>query len=923
MKAAIGRLLTLCVLVVAATTAAADTAALERLGLAAAKAYQDQRFAEAEKLYRRYYKDASVHSEARLIDAGIGLVKSLFAQYQFAAAGEVLNSLPGEYAKLRKLVPRLPAKLHADSRTEMSYWRGRLLLVEGKPERARAEFKRAMAGSNPVRVVSAQTYIGRCLLSQRKWKDAEAHFQKMMQSSNVQARNEGRLGYGEALLRQKQFAKLDPFLKDWWNDTRNTPGGWRDDVAMLRVLTLIEKDKAEDALSLFEKEFRGKYRHLAKPWHFLAVNNLGKLLAKAGDFGRARRLYGSILPELMIDRQRQETILTMGEHAFAAGRTALALNEESDAIKWFALADDDFSRFLASYKNSDLTPGVLRRRGQLRRARGEMLEKRAGTDKNNAEKLLQKAGLQYAAAVTDFEAAIAHPKANIITRYDALMEMGNHFTDQGSKGTGDLKQLTQAEQLYAKAAKLAVGKERQAKALMMRADLFDGSIVKKHSDAAHQYKVIATQYADTSFALRARFRQGNATFKALKYKDAAVVFGQYLDDARADDPLRPEALYYKGVSHRMASETDASIKTMRQLQKEYPTVKGSLVPRALLQAAEAAIAADISTDAVRLLTDVIEKHPKSPEVAQALYRRIFCHLHFDNDVDEAQKDAAIFFSKSQGDYARKFPEYAADIRLWLGDCFASRKEYLSAEGYFLQVVREFPKAKVAPVALYEAAKCAYYLPDRKDEAIKHLNDLEKNYSKQMSDRTAAQADYLRGDILAGNLNYKEADVRFQRCAKRIKGGRLYLAALGRSGDMRFSLAGKAQKAESEKLYLEALSLYNQILDATGCPADIRQKALFRRARVQEELRNMDAAIADLGLIFNSYSVAVTKQEHWDWYYFVRSGLKLATYYENNDQLALAISIYERLAGANTSFAAEARRRAKKLRKGARVSPPAE
>ena len=847
---------------------AKDKPRIKSLRRKAKAAYRGGFFDVAADYYGQFLRQAN--NGELLMEAGIGLTKSRFAQFKFDEADKGLESFPARYAKLRARNPKLPEKLPRESMLLISYWRGRVLLVKDEPTKALEALTPVLQSKDNNLRIGARRYLGRSYLALEQWDKAEAEFrwleQKGGSQEDVQA---GRLGSLEVLMRQEKWQELEAEYAKW---KKKAKGAWLAKLTMFRVLILLERGQVKEALAGYNENVEPKKGTFKDQANYLIVRTLAQRLGEVRKFDQARTFYQRIMPSLPFDAQRQEMLLSMAETAVAAADYHGAIDVSAEIPRWYKLAEDDLSVFLKLYSRAHLAPRALYRRGQIRRLRGNLAQ-----------------------AVQDFQNVRRHKQADPLTRFEATVQLAEY---QRRK----LKKPDPALDLYTQAAKLPVSKNLQAYARLMRGDIFNQA--RKYFDAAQEYKAVAEQFPLTDYAGLARYKEAHAYFQAGQFNYASACLAKFLGDFPGHK-LRPGALFYKGVSHRLASQWDNALKTMRQFVKEYPTHRHA--PRGLLQASEAAIAADLDPDALSLLDQIIEDYPNARETSLALYRRIYVYLQYQYDEVEAFADSETFLKK----YAKNYPELAADILLWLGDYHAGNRNYRAAEEYFLKVFVGHPKLAVAATALYEAAKSAYYRKEY-NSALDHLKLLEDNYPT-CGDRIKAQAYYLQGDIYSLRGNYKKAESLFLKSTELVEGRNLYYAALGRIGDMKFSRAGKAEyEKERDQLYQQALKYYGEITDKKRDDLAFMQKTRFRRGLVYEHLKDFRAAKTEYIAILSAYNLSRIQQQHWDWFYFVRASLRLAKLYEKEQQYARAIAVYEKIAQSNTSFAKEARELAKEL-----------
>jgi len=323
-----------------------------------------------------------------------------------------------------------------------------------------------------------------------------------------------------------------------------------------------------------------------------------------------------------------------------------------------------------------------------------------------------------------------------------------------------------------------------------------------------------------------------------------------------------------------------------------------------MEAATAAEGAEKILDAVLALTTLIDEHPDSELYPQAIYQRTRLQF-YQADFPKAIADATLFLDK--------FPllPMAVDVLMWLGDHYANAGDFEKAMGYFAQLRTQHPASPQAPVALYEAANCAYQL-QQFTTALDMIKSLRTMTAPKPSDQTFAKAELLEGDILSRDGEYAEAIRHFARARELAGNTALGLAALGRQGEMFYSLAATDQ-AKLE----DAIACFQAIIDTPGVPADVHELATYRLAKCYEMQGKREEAIASyLAIVFN-YEEGVSRGRLRDWFYLARSGYDAARLMElqgGQSNMWRAARVYERLAKSGIPTASEALKKAEELRR---------
>ena len=149
----------------------------------------------------------------------------------------------------------------------------------------------------------------------------------------------------------------------------------------------------------------------------------------------------------------------------------------------------------------------------------------------------------------------------------------------------------------------------------------------------------------------------------------------------------------------------------------------------------------------------------------------------------------------------------------------------------MEVVRRYPDLDDAPIALYEAAKCAFSSSNAQDgdykKALKYIKELLSSYPEAPA-RVLAQAKFLRGDIASITGEFEEAAGWFKACTKLVPRTDLYYAAIGRLGECYYSIA--TIKEEATKDYQTALSYFNAIINGNNVKHSLVEMARYRAGK---------------------------------------------------------------------------------------------
>ena len=428
--------------------------------------------------------------------------------------------------------------------------------------------------------------------------------------------------------------------------------------------------------------------------------------------------------------------------------------------------------------------------------------------------------------------------------------------------------------------------------------------IEDFNNAAIYYQSIPDSFSKSNYAEEARFKQGQTRFNGKRFRMAAEAFKQYAEDWPSGKYLK-EALLGKGISERMAGDYTLAITTLKSFIGKFSNSEET--PQALLEASQAAAAADLQPDAIDFLSRVIKTYRASDSYPFALYRRAYLQLSY-GFYAEAREDSFRFLEK----FSDSHPKLAADVYLWLADHFSNNQDYTQAENLFMEVVLRYKDLDDAPVALYEAAKCAFNSRNEQDDdykkALKYIEQLLLNYPNA-PERVTAQAKFLRGDIASIVGDFEEAAKWFKACTQLVPRTDLYYAAIGRLGECYYSIA--TIKEEPTKDYQTALSYFDSIIEGNSVKNSLVEMARYRAGKIHELLNQSDKAKDEYFKIFFKYNHDLNRRI-FHWYYFARAGFDLARLYEEEGEYTSAKTIYNRLANSDIPVAEDAKARAQEL-----------
>ncbi len=823
------------------------------------QAYDDGFFDIAEKFYTEYWKGA--YDQNTLVDAAVRLTKSRIPQGKIEEASALLGQIPAELEALYVKEPESDkSKLSENNDLKIRFWIARLLLIGDDTVNALSYFLEVKEKTSDLNLkTKADLGIGECYIAMRRFDQAESILTQVTDSlvDDADIKTAG-IGLIRIAITRADYGKAEGLIDTEWSDALDD---YRVTLGLLRITMLLKKKDADTAYTFYRENFSEDPRILNNHESYLVIRSLGLTLLENKKFDSAIAIFERILPILREEARKKESLLDLAGAEDAAGQLDNAIGH--------------YTRYLSLYENDTLVAKIQLRVAQLH-------EKQDNTE----------AALEYYGKVYDAE------KGWPAFKYQAAHSMALIFKKK-------LKDYEKAIKYFYESSKLDVPDEDKANGIFYAAETY--FFIEDFNNSAIHYQSVADSHPTSGVAEQSRHKQAIARYNGKRFRMAAEAFNQYLTDW-PDGEFTEESWLHKGISERLAGDYTIAIQTLKEFITRFADSLNA--PRALLEASQSAVAADIPRTATKLLDDVISKHKNSEHYPYALYRRAFLNLSY-GLYDEARKDSFEFLEK----FADSHPKLAADVYLWLGDHFANNRDFSQAEYLFLEVVRRYKDSDDAPVALYEAAKCDYNLSKIHDKdyqkALTHIVQLLSGYP-DAPQRIIAQAKFLRGDIISIKGDFEQAISWFEACAKMVPGTDLYNAAMGRLAECHYSIATVQENSIEE--YRLALSYLNKIIEVKNINYRQLEMARYRAAKIYELINQPDNAIDEYFHIFYKRIEATRKNEIHNWYYFARAGFDLARLYIEKGEYSSAKRVYTRMENSDIPISEDAGLKARELSK---------
>ena len=820
------------------------------------KAYSDGLYDMAEKMYAKYWEKAN--DQDLLIDAAVNLTKSKLSQNKIE---EAMSVLQGVSRRNRELYPDPNSEYHKLSKENyftLNFWIGQLLFRQGNLDAATSIYSEIISeSSSPKLKTKASLGLAECYIGLKNWQQAEIILNQILESSDDDAfLNNAYIDLIQVAIAKKDFDRADTLINSRLDEATDN---FRLSLEMMQIVSLLAQNKNSDAFSVYRHTMLQRSDYLKSNSNYPILRKLGLNLLESQNYDSATNVFERMLPLLKNEYQRKEILLDLAKVHDTAGQHQSAIQH--------------YLRYVELYENDDIISKI-----RLRIAR--LFEEEQDFDQ----------ALDYFLKL--YKAETDRPEI----KYEAAQKIA--WINKNHK-----KDYEKAIKYFFESSTLDVSEEEKAKGLFFAAETY--FLLEDFNNAAIYYQSIPDSHKKTSYAEEARFKQAQARFNGKRFRMAAEAFTHYSQDWPRGEFIK-SALLGKGVSERFAGDYTLAIKTLKSFIKKFPSDEET--PQALLEASQAAAAADLQPDAIDFLTRIVKNHQDSEKFPYALYRRAYLQLSY-GFYAEAREDSFMFLEK----FSDSHPELAADVYLWLADHFSNNQDYTQAEHLFMEVVRRYRDLDDAPVALYEAAKCAFSFSkiensDNK-KALKYIEELLSNYPNAPT-RVLAQAKYLRGDIASINGDFEDAAKWFKACAKLVPRTDLYYAAMGRIGECYYSIA--TIKEEPKEDYETALSYFNAVIDGNNVKHSLVEMAQYRAGKIYELLNQPSKAKDEYFKIFFKYDHELKSRKIFHWYYFARAGFDLARLYEKQGEYTSAKTIYNRLATSNIPVAEDARVRAEEL-----------
>jgi tetratricopeptide (TPR) repeat protein len=242
--------------------------------------------------------------------------------------------------------------------------------------------------------------------------------------------------------------------------------------------------------------------------------------------------------------------------------------------------------------------------------------------------------------------------------------------------------------------------------------------------------------------------------------------------------------------------------------------------------------------------------------------------------------------------------------LKLGQIYFQQPDYPNAETQFATLAKDFPDSPHAETALFLAGQAAARTINTgsAERALRYLDELAdrngplklhaREQQAAIQSRLGREQEAVALYDLIIEAKQPAPDATLRATAMVGKGDAL--ASLGRSDPRHLETAAK---------------VFEDLARLEANPPAWRHQALYKRARILEQLGRKADAIAVYNEVLDRNLAASDREFFW----FYKAGFEAARAYEQDRAWSSAIAIYEKIARLDGPRAEEAKSRAKQLR----------
>lgn len=507
----------------------------------------------------------------------------------------------------------------------------------------------------------------------------------------------------------------------------------------------------------------------------------------------------------------------------------------------------------------------------------------------------------YDEALRYYSLAAENPRADASLRYRARFNIASCHRER--------LEYSVAAQKFAEAAAAGTSDAEKADASLQGAESLRSG--RELAAAAALYKTVADAYPALPQGEDARRWQGRALFDSGHYAEAVAAYDLYIQAYPKGKGRYLDTVWLeRGIALRDGGQRELALKNFKELAENFKE-STDIVPKALEEGYKTALAMG-AADEVALLTKRLTTDFKdTPYHPRALYWKTYVafakqwHPEFEQGAEE-------YLSR----YARTDEAAAVSISFMLADWYSSQGEFGKALRLFSTVRNDYPQAAEAPKAAYEAARICLFQKDY-DKGLTFLEELQRH--EKFTGELRYLAFLLQGDLLKAKGSVAEAVAAFGKAvAETAPHTRPWWIAKGSQAEavLAQALAAKTETdgQELRKIQETALAQFNEALrDGDEIPADVRDRLLFGRGTLQQEMKDWSGAYQSYYEIVSRYDEELVREKkERDWLFLEKAAFLAADMAIRCREYDSADRIYSRIIRMGLPLRDEADARRKRL-----------
>jgi len=390
--------------------------------------------------------------------------------------------------------------------------------------------------------------------------------------------------------------------------------------------------------------------------------------------------------------------------------------------------------------------------------------------------------------------------------------------------------------------------------------------------AISTYDTILKDYPDSLYSDYVQYQLGLTLLKASKY-DGAIIAFQNLKTKFPNSKLLDDATYALGLAYFQREDYLTSQEIFKQFQEEFK--ESNLRPQGMYLWATSLYNLGRFSEAIEVFKEIMRAYSQDTELmAKVEYEIADCYYQLGNEQEALNRFKAL---------RSKYPDSSlnAEVIWWLGQYYYRMRDLNLARRYFSSLIQDFPQSSLV-ASCYYAIGSTYAEEENYPEAI---NNFQKVFSLGKSD-IAAQAKISLADIYAKEKNLDLALKFYKEVAQD------YVHLVG----LVYPKIAEIYQELNE--YEEALDFYQKSLEIV--PLHEMSQIQFKIAEVYQAQGKFSEAIE------NYLKVAYLYSE--DSALTVKALLRVASIYEDKEELKEAVNIYRRIIGMNVEEAKYAKER---------------